>query len=143
MTVIVINHRVEIPEAEIRFSASRSSGAGGQHVNKTNTRISLSWSPETSSALTEAQKRRVIKWFGPRLDKQGVLHLHAEGARSQKANKDDVKTRFADLLRLALRIPKGRRETKPSRGAKERRLKQKKQQSSKKSSRRKPISGYD
>ena len=143
MAGIIINHRVEIPNTEITFSASRSSGAGGQHVNKTNTRVSLSWSPGTSNALTVAQKRRVVKWFDGRLDKHGVLHLHAEGARSQKANKDEVKYRFITLLRLALRIPKARRETKPSRGAKERRLKQKKQQSSKKSSRRKPISGYD
>ena len=132
---LIINSRVTIPAAELWFEASRSSGPGGQHVNKTNSRVTLKWNLSTSSALNNTQRRRVMHALANRIDKAGVLSIHVQTARSQLANRETARERLAELIARALFIPKTRKATKPSRGAKERRLKAKKNRSQIKSSR--------
>lgn len=118
-----------IPAAELFFSYSRSSGKGGQHVNKVNTKVSLSFDIKNSPSLTEKQKTLLKHRLGNRLNKQGILRLDGDRQRSQRANQEEVIQRFISLLRDALYIQKPRKKTKPSRNARQRRLQQKKQRS--------------
>ncbi|WPD20855.1 MAG: alternative ribosome rescue aminoacyl-tRNA hydrolase ArfB [Candidatus Electrothrix scaldis] len=130
-----------IPAAELFFSYSRSSGKGGQHVNKVNTKVSLIFDLEASPSLTEEQKTLLKQRLGNRLNKQGILRLDGDRQRSQRGNQEEVIQRFISLLRDALYIQKSRKKTKPSRNAKQRRLQQKKQRSQLKQQRAKR--GFD
>ncbi len=120
---------LRIPLSELTFTFSRSSGKGGQHVNKVNSRVTLWFDIGASASLTDEQKQLVRQRLAGRINKQSVLQLDADRRRSQGANREDVLLRFASLLRAALHVDKVRRKTKPSRGAKQRRLQQKKQRS--------------
>ena len=133
---LVVNNRVTIPASELWFEASRSSGPGGQNVNKTNSRVTLKWNVGKTAALNQTQKRRVMHKLANRLDKTGILSIHVQTARSQLTNREIARERLAELVSRALFVPKTRKATKPSRGAKERRLKAKKNRSQIKSSRR-------
>jgi len=124
-----ITSSVRIPLSELSFTFSRSSGKGGQHVNKVSSRVTLWFDLGASKSLTEEQKQLVRQRLAGRINKQGVLQLDADRRRSQGANREDVLARFASLLRAALHVDKARRKTKPSRGAKKKRLQQKKQRS--------------
>jgi ribosome-associated protein len=137
---LIINERITIPGWEFDYSSSRSSGPGGQSVNKTNSRISLRWHIDSSSALTPGQKTRVKRKLKTRLDSAGYLAIHAETDRSQLRNKELARERLGQLVVDALVIPKRRRATRPSRAAKERRIEGKKQLSVKKGLRKRPQS---
>ena len=137
---LIINERITIPGWEFDYSSSRSSGPGGQSVNKTNSRISLRWHIDSSSALTPGQKTRVKRKLKTRLDGAGYLAIHAETDRSQLRNKELARERLGQLVVDALVIPKRRRATRPSRAAKERRIEGKKQLSVKKGLRKRPQS---
>ncbi len=115
-----------IPASELFFSYSRSSGKGGQHVNKVNTKVSLSFDLENSPSLIEEQKNLLRQRLGNRLNKLGILRLDGDRQRSQRSNQDEVIQRFIRLLQDALYIQKTRKKTKPSRNAKQRRLQGKK-----------------
>ncbi len=121
-----ITSTVRIPLSEISFSFSRSSGSGGQHVNKVNTRVTLRFDVAASAHLTGEQKNLVRRRLAGRINREGVLLLHADQRRSQRANREEVLERFAVLLRRALHQDKVRRRTRPGRSARERRLKAKK-----------------
>lgn len=123
---------------ELTFKASRSSGAGGQHVNKTNTRIELFWSLDTSLSFSEEEKARLREKLQNRLTKEQILILSSGQSRSQLKNKEHVIQRFFKLLETALIRPKVRKKSKPSRASKLKRLQSKKQLSEKKANRRKP-----
>ncbi|RNC92341.1 MAG: aminoacyl-tRNA hydrolase [Allomuricauda sp.] len=123
---------------ELRFKAVRSSGAGGQHVNKVASKVELSFDLANSLALTPLQKERLMAKFNARLTKDGVLLLQCDEGRSQHQNKKLVTARFMHLLQKALLVPKKRKRTKPSKNAIEKRLKSKKKLSDKKSNRKKP-----
>lgn len=123
---------------ELKFKAVRSSGAGGQHVNKVSTKVELSFDVLNSGALSDDEKERLKKKLKARLTNDGVLTLHGDSTRSQHRNKELVIKRFLKLLEESLKIPKKRKKTKPSRGAIERRLKSKKKASEKKANRGKP-----
>lgn len=127
---------VAVPRHELTFKATRSSGPGGQHVNKTSSRVELTWSPGTSQALSPELRERALHKLANRLDGRGVLHLVSDRTRSQFQNKEDVTERFVELLRAALTIPKVRRPTKVSKGVKARRLDAKKRHGAKKADRR-------
>lgn len=118
-----------IPASELFFTYSRSSGKGGQHVNKVNTKVSLSFDLEASPSLTVEQKNLLRQRLGNRLNKQGVLRLDGDRQRSQRGNQEEVVQRFIRLLRDALYIQKTRKKTKPSRNARQRRLQMKKKRS--------------
>ena len=118
-----------IPAAELFFTYSRSSGKGGQHVNKVNTKVSLSFALEASPSLTEEQKTLLKQRLGNRLNKQGILRLDGDRQRSQRGNQEEVIQRFILLMRDALYVQAARKKTKPSRNAGQRRLQIKKQRS--------------
>ena len=136
---LYINSRISIPHWELVFTASRSTGPGGQHANKTSSRVTLHWSIQETSALTEFQKSRVLRRLGPRLTQDGSLQLHVEDTRSQHRNKEVAKERLIALLIDALKVPKRRQATKPSRSAKKRRVDDKKSRGSLKKLRQKPM----
>ena len=117
-------------EIELRFS--RSSGPGGQHANTAETRVEARFDVEASQALTDAQKRRVIGKVGP------VLRAVAQDERSQLRNRELAVDRLVDQLREALKVPRKRLPTRPSRAARERRLEQKKRRGETKRLRRPP-----
>ena len=118
--------------SEIELRTSRSSGPGGQHAQKSETRVEASFDVESSSALTDAQKRRVVAKAGP------VLRAVAQDDRSQLRNRELALERLAAQLRDALRVQRTRRPTKPSRAAEEQRLAAKRQRSETKRLRRGP-----
>jgi len=124
--MIRINDQLSIPAGELRYSASRSSGPGGQHVNKVSSRVTLHFDVAASPTLDEAQKQRLLARLPTRIDKRGVLRLHCQKHRSQAANKELLGERFGALLCEALHRPKRRRKTRRTRAAVERRLRQKK-----------------
>lgn len=134
-----INGTVKVPLSELSFTASRASGPGGQHVNKTSSRITLHWSIEESEALSQFQKIRVSKYLATRVSRDGVLRLHTEESSSQHRNKELAKNRFVALLQEALKIQKKRRPTKPSKASKKRRLSEKKIRGDLKKLRKKPT----
>ncbi len=126
MSVVEINDRLEIPLAELRFSASRSAGPGGQHVNKVNSRVTLHFDLWDSPSLTDAEKRRVAARLPTRINRDGTLKLHSQRHRSQARNRETLIERFAELLGQALRPRRPRRPTRPTAASRERRLEEKK-----------------
>jgi ribosome-associated protein len=113
---IRVTRSVLLPAGEIEYRTSRSSGPGGQHAQKSETRVEALLDVQASSALTDAQKRRVEAKLGP------VLRAVAQDERSQLRNKELATERLVEQLREALRVPRPRKATKPSRAAVERRL---------------------
>lgn len=121
---------------ELEFRTSRSSGPGGQHVNKTESRVELLWSPQESGCLNKAQKLRVTGRLGNRITDEGVLILVSEKYRSQHRNRAEVTERFLDLVTASLVPVKKRRPTRPTRSSVEKRIRNKKLRGEIKKSRR-------
>jgi len=134
---IVINQHLTILAAELEFRFSTSSGPGGQHANRSATRVTLLFDVAQSPSLDEKTRQRLLKKLAPRLDKQGVLRLDAQESRSQHRNRETAVARFQALLAAALVKRKKRKPTKPSRTAVEKRLSQKRQRKRKKQTRKK------
>ena len=132
-----INSGLSIPLAEVSFRTSRSSGPGGQHVQKSSTRVELLFDIPSSPSLTDKQRERILERLAGYIDTDGVLHLVSQSERSQLRNKKDVIARFQRLLREALRRRKRRKATRPTGASIERRLKTKKRRSETKRLRRK------
>lgn len=128
----------ELLRTELNFKATRSSGPGGQHINKTSTRIELYWPLETSQVFSEDQKVRLREKLHNRLTKEHILILASGETRSQLKNKEHVIKRFFTLLEEALTPPKKRKKSKPTYISKVKRLQSKKQHSEKKANRKKP-----
>ncbi len=125
--MIVVTSQLAIPEQELRFRASRSSGPGGQNVNKVNTRVTLHFDVRHSPSLTPGQKSLIGRKLKTRINKEGVLYLHAQRAASQAMNRADLVEKFCHLLHEALAPRKIRKETRVSQRSIEKRLDQKKQ----------------
>jgi len=123
---------------ELTFKAVRSSGAGGQHVNKVSSKVELTFDLENSNSLTETEKNRLLKKLSSKLSKENILLMQCEETRSQHKNKELVIKKFLETLETNLVVPKRRRKTKPSRSAIEKRLKGKKKAALKKINRSKP-----
>ena len=123
---IVINTSTSIPDAEIQISATRSSGPGGQNVNKVNSRVILEFDLQLSASLTPYQKRRIASSLGTRINKQGILRLQAQRHRSQSANREELIARFVELLQQALQPVKYRVPTRVPNRIREKRLEVKK-----------------
>ena len=134
---------IRIPSSEISFTSSRSSGPGGQHVNKVSTRVTLLFNVTASPSLTGAQKERLQQLMGTRISQAGVLQINSQEYRSQSRNRQAALDRFVRLLREALRKPKPRRPTTKPRRAKEERLQKKKQRAQRKRDRSKVSSSDD
>lgn len=114
-----------VPLDELKFRFSRSSGPGGQHVNRSATQVELLFDVARSPSLTEEQRALVLRRLRGYIDADGVLHLVSSSTRSQLRNREEVVRRFAQMMERALRVPKPRRPTRPSVAARERRLAEK------------------
>jgi ribosome-associated protein len=130
---IRVTRSVSVPRSEIELRFSRSSGPGGQHAQKSDTRAEAIFDVEASSALTETQKRRVLAKAGP------VLRAVAQDERSQWRNRELAIERVTAALREALKVERPRRPTKPTAAAKERRLEGKRRRAETKRLRRPPA----
>jgi ribosome-associated protein len=129
---IRVTRSVSLPLEEIQLRFSRSSGPGGQHAQRSETRVEALFDVEASNALSEAQKRRVVGRAGP------VLRAIAQDERSQARNRELAVERLVESLRDALKVPRKRRPTAPTAAARERRLEQKRRRSEVKRLRRPP-----
>ena len=138
-TDIQITETVAIPPTELHFQFSRSSGPGGQHVNRTASQVELTFDVLNSPSLNEAQRARVLSKLKSYIDTRGVLHLTSQTTRSQHRNRAEVVERFALLLQRALHMPKRRIPTKPSANAEARRLAEKQRTGVIKQQRRRPA----
>jgi ribosome-associated protein len=137
--LLAVNESLSIPRTELDIRVSRSSGAGGQHVNKTSSRVEIFWNIVGSRAISEEQRGRLREKLASRLTTEGSIRVVASDMRSQSRNRELAEERLADLVRRALVIPRKRRATKPTRAAKEARLDSKKRHSTKKRDRRNTV----
>ncbi len=131
---IRVTRSVLLPLSEVELRVSRSSGPGGQHAQKSSTRVEALFEVESSSALTETQKRRVVARAGP------VIRAVAQDERSQARNRELAVDRLVEKLRTALAVPRRRVATKPGPAARERRLESKRRRARAKALRRPPSS---
>jgi ribosome-associated protein len=131
-----VTPELAIPRSELEYRATRSGGAGGQHVNTSSTRIELLWDLPGSIAVTDEQRARLHAKLAGRLDSDGRLRIVASDRRSQQQNRQSADARLATLVRAALVVPKKRRPTKPTRASKEKRLSDKKRRGERKRDRR-------
>jgi ribosome-associated protein len=129
---LYVNEQIEIPDAELTVRTSRSSGAGGQHANVTDSRVEMSFDIAGSPTLPEWARSRLLERLGPRVT------AIAQDERSQLRNREIARSRLAERLRSALEPPRPRRPTRPGRAARERRLDAKRRQSQRKQGRRPP-----
>lgn len=123
--MIPVTETIAIDENEIRESFVRSSGPGGQNVNKVATAVQLRFDARHSPSLPEPVRTRLEKLAGSRLTKDGVIVIFADRFRTQERNRADALTRLLTLIRRALDAPRARRPTRPTTASKERRLKEK------------------
>ncbi len=132
-----ITAAVTIPGSDLRWRAVRSSGPGGQNVNKVSTKVELRFDLPSTRALDDAVKARLRALAANRLDADGLLIITSERTRTREHNLSDARTKLAVLIHRALTPPKPRRPTRPSRASKQRRLEDKRRQSTRKRTRRK------
>lgn len=135
--------RSSIGADELRFTYSRSSGPGGQYVNRVETRVTLLFDVTGSPSLTDEQKRRVRRRLATRINKEGVLRVVSQRHRTREANRRAAIERFEELLAEALRSPRPRRKTRVPEGAKRRRIESKRRRGDVKRSRGRPDSWDD
>ena len=129
---IAVTDSLVIPDTELEIKASRSSGAGGQHVNKTSSRIEITWNVRDSSVLSDEQRALLNEKLASRLSSDGAIRVVASEMRSQRQNRERAEARLADLIRRALTPRKKRKPTRRPRRADEARLASKKLHSKKK-----------
>lgn len=123
---------------ELTFTTSRSSGPGGQHVNKLETRVTLRFRPSDSYVLTVEEKEHLLKKWSAKLTNDGVFVIHSEKYRTQLRNKEDTIIKFRQAIVRAFTIPKARKATKPSKASIRKRIDGKKKLSEKKNRRKPP-----
>lgn len=123
---------------ELKFKAVRSSGAGGQHVNKVSSKVELFFDLKNSYELTDQERELLLQKLQNKLTKEGILMLQCDESRSQHKNKEIVIKRFLQVIANGLKIPKKRKATKPSKSSIQKRLDKKKKTAFKKAFRRKP-----
>ena len=133
--MLVINSRIKIPLTEFQFTFSRSSGPGGQNVNKVNTKVLLRWDVTGSPSLPEGVRVRFLEKYPRRITNEGDVIVTSQRFRDQGRNVADATEKLRAMLADAATVPKARRKSKPTRGSRERRLKHKREQSEKKSRR--------
>jgi ribosome-associated protein len=138
--MIQVKNGISIDEKELSFSTARSSGPGGQNVNKVSTKVIVHFNVASSPGLDDIQKQKILKRLANRITKEGVLSAACQKSRSQIANKQGAIERMVELLKIALTEKKKRMKTKVPKAATERRLKKKKRHSEIKKWRTKNIS---
>ena len=138
MSHLKITERISIPLREISFQFSRSSGSGGQNVNKVNTRVTLRWIPSSSPAISGAILTRLLEKAGRKINSKKILQISSHRYRDQGRNVADCMEKLRLLVASAITPPKKRVKTKPSRASKQKRLDDKKKRSKQKRLRRTP-----
>ncbi|SDK43692.1 ribosome-associated protein [Maridesulfovibrio ferrireducens] len=136
--MITITPALSIPDSEIIFIASRSSGPGGQHVNKTSSRVTLIFNLEESASLSDHQKRILLLRISNKINSKGELQISCEEHRSQFRNKEEALERFKSLLADGLKPIKQRRKTKVPNSTKRKRMDNKNKRATTKKQRSKP-----
>lgn len=136
MPHLIVNRTITIPDRELKFSFSRSSGPGGQNVNKVSSKATLHFGAADSHSLPPDVRQRLLTAFKSRLTKAGELVISSQEYRDQPQNIDACLSRLKEMILSVVKPPKKRRATKPSRGSKVRRLKAKKQRAELKEGRR-------
>ncbi|MBN1292007.1 MAG: aminoacyl-tRNA hydrolase [Candidatus Latescibacteria bacterium] len=134
--MIQITETIQIPESDLVFTASRSSGPGGQNVNKVNTRITVFFDANKSESLLPEQKQLILERLATRANKNGVIRVYSQRYRTQKANREAAITRLVELLRSALHTKPARINKSVPPAAKHKRLEDKKKRSLLKQSRK-------
>ncbi len=138
---LVVNDLVSIPLSEFDFEYMRSSGPGGQKVNKTSTKVRLRWKVVESPSLDGGLLERIQANYRSRITGDGEFLVTSQRTRDRESNRTDCLEKLAEMIRQVASPPKKRRPTRPTRGSKERRLKTKKQRSQRKELRRRPGDG--
>lgn len=133
-----VTRSVTIPSSELEFRYVRSGGPGGQHANKTSTKVELTWNVLGSSAIGPRQRARLLDNLGPRLEASGLLRVRSDKHRSQTRNRDDAVERLAELVATGLKVRKNRVATRPTTSAKRKRLDQKRRRGEIKQGRKRP-----
>jgi ribosome-associated protein len=136
---IYIKNGISIPADEIEINVSRSGGPGGQHVNRTESKVSVYWNIKNTRVLTDEQKLRVLNNIHAHVSSDGTVIIQNSESRSQQQNKQTALATLAAVIRKALYIPKKRMKTKISKAVKEARLQEKSRRSSLKKLRSKKI----
>lgn len=134
--MITVTERIVIPESELEFTFARSSGPGGQNVNKVNSKATLRWKVVETTALPIDVRERFVNRFRSRLTLDGDLLVTSQRYRDQSQNIEDCREKVAAMVREVITPPKRRRPTKPTRGSQQRRLNDKRQHRLKKEGRR-------
>jgi ribosome-associated protein len=133
---LVVTPRLTIPASELAISFARSGGPGGQNVNKVASKVELRWNPTTSAALSYDDRALLLARLGNKLTTDGTLIVTSTLTRDQIKNRDDAESKLALILRAALHRDKPRRDTKPTRASKRRRVADKRHRSEIKRNRR-------
>jgi len=136
--VLIVTQRIQIPEQELQMAFTRSSGPGGQNVNKVNSKAILTWSFQESKALPGEVRDRFVAKFGKRISGDGELQISSQRYRDQPRNIEDCRQRLVEMITSVVAAPVKRKPSQPSRGAQRRRLQEKKVRSDHKATRRKP-----
>lgn len=138
MSDLIVTRRFTIPESALSWSATRSSGPGGQNVNKVNSKVTLRWKPTALPGFDEGWRERFQTRFANRINREGELVLHSDVTRDQARNLADARTRLVTMLLQCRFPPKTRKKTRPTLGSKKRRVEGKRRLSQKKRLRRQP-----
>ena len=133
--MLTIDENIVIPDAEIRITAVRSSGPGGQNVNKVSSAVHLRFDAGASRALPDDVRERLLALKDQRITEDGIINIKAQGSRSQEKNRFEAMQRLRDLILTATVVPKTRKKTRPGKRAKEKRLADKARRSQVKQSR--------
>jgi ribosome-associated protein len=141
--MVRINSGLSIPDGELSFTFSRSSGPGGQNVNKLNTRATLLFDVARSPSLSESQRKRILERLSTRISREGVMRVVSQKHRTQRMNREAAAERFAELLRGALARRRPRKKTGVPAAARRRRLEDKRRRSRLKSDRARPSETDD
>ena len=137
--MLLINEKLQIPLREFKFRFARSSGPGGQNVNKLNTKATLIWAIAGSQSISASHKTRFFASYGRRISTDGVLQIQSQGFRDQGRNVADCLEKLRAMLQGTFLPAKPRKATKPRKAAIERRLREKSRQADKKRARKKPT----
>ena len=138
-TELYVTNAIRVPMAEIHFTFVRSSGPGGQNVNKVNSKACLRWNIAASTAIDDAVRSRFTEKFGSRINSNGEVLIDSQRFRDQPRNTTDCLNKLADMIRSVSQPPRPRRRTRPTGASKQRRLKDKKFNSERKRLRRRPT----
>lgn len=133
--MLTIDENIVIPDAEIRITAVRSRGPGGQNVNKVSSAVHLRFDAGASRALPDDVRERLLALKDQRITEDGIINIKAQGSRSQEKNRIEAMQRLRDLILTATVVPKTRKKTRPGKRAKEKRLADKARRSQVKQSR--------